>query len=40
MAQKILRVQMFGGFAMYYGGEAVIMNKVGNSKSVRLLVVR
>lgn len=37
MAQKILRVQMFGGFAMYYGGEAVIMNKVGNSKSVRLL---
>lgn len=37
MAEKILQVQMFGGFAMYYGGEAVILNKAGSSKSIRLL---
>lgn len=32
-----MRIQMFGGFSMYYGNEAVILNKSGNSKSVRLL---
>lgn len=35
--QKVLRIQMFGGFAMYYGDEAVMLNKAGSSKSVRLL---
>ena len=34
---KVLQVQMFGGFSMRYGGESVVMNKIGNSKSVRLL---
>lgn len=34
---KILRIQMLGGFAIYYGGEAVILNKAGSSKSIRLL---
>lgn len=28
---------MFGGFAMYYGRDAVVLNKAGSSKSVRLL---
>lgn len=37
MREKILRIQMFGGFAMYYGDEAVALNKTGNSKSIRLL---
>lgn len=37
MAEKALKVQMLGGFSMYYGGEAVTLNKVGSSKSVRLL---
>lgn len=37
MPEKILYVQMFGGFSMHYGREAITMNKVGNSKSVRLL---
>ena len=37
MSEKVLRVQMFGGFAMYYGDEAVTLNKAGSSKSVRLL---
>ncbi len=37
MAQeKVLRVQLLGGFAMYYGDEAVKLNKMGSSKSVRL----
>lgn len=37
MAEKTLRVQMFGGFSMYYGNEPVVLNKVGSAKSVRLL---
>lgn len=37
MSEKMLQVQMLGGFSMHYGNEAVIMNKIGNSKSVRLL---
>lgn len=40
MAQgKTLRVQLLGGFSMYYGGEAVIFKKMGSSKSVRLLQI-
>lgn len=35
--ERALRVQLLGGFAMYYGEEAVKMNKMGSSKSVRLL---
>ena len=35
--KKILRIQMFGGFSMYYGNDAVLLNKSGNSKSIRLL---
>lgn len=35
--EKVLRVQLLGGFAMYYGGEAMKLNKMGSSKSVRLL---
>lgn len=37
MSEKVLRIQMFGGFAVYYGNEAIALNKMGNSKSVRLL---
>lgn len=37
MSEMVLRIQMFGGFAMYYGGEPVALNKAGSSKSVRLL---
>lgn len=37
MKEKTLYVRMFGGFTMYYGDEAVILNKAGSSKSVRLL---
>lgn len=37
MSEKILRVQMLGGFALRYGGEAVVFNKAGTSKSIRLL---
>lgn len=37
MSEKVLRVQMFGGFAMYYDDEAVALHKVESSKSVRLL---
>lgn len=37
MEEKILYVQMFGGFSMRYGREAIVMNKAGSSKSVRLL---
>lgn len=35
--EKVLRVQLLGGFAIYYGEEAVKLNKMGSSKSVRLL---
>lgn len=35
--KKTLYVRMFGGFSMYYGKEAVALNRVRNSKSVRLL---
>lgn len=34
---RVLRIQMLGGFSMYYGEEALTLNKAGNSKSVRLL---
>lgn len=37
MAQKGLKVQMLGGFSIYYGEEAVALGKIGNSKSLRLL---
>lgn len=37
MQDETLHIQMLGGFAMYYGGEAVTLNKAGSSKSVRLL---
>lgn len=37
MQGKVLKVQMFGGFSMFYGNEVIIMHKIGNSKSVRLL---
>lgn len=37
VTEKILKVQMLGGFSMYYGREAVTLNKIGSSKSVRLL---
>lgn len=36
MQEKVLQIQMLGGFAMYYGGEAIALNKVGRSKSLRL----
>lgn len=39
MAEKVLRIIMFGGFAMYYGEDAVVLNKTGSSKSVRLLQI-
>ena len=35
--EKALRAQLFGGFAIYYGDEALKLNKMGSSKSVRLL---
>lgn len=34
---RVLRAQLLGGFSMYYGEEALILNKLGSSKSVRLL---
>lgn len=37
MSEKALRVQMFGGFSMYYGEESVALNKIGSAKSIRLL---
>lgn len=37
MSARVLQVQMFGGFVMRYGNEAITMNKIGSSKSVRLL---
>lgn len=37
MQEKVLRIQMFGGFAIYYGDESIVLNRIGNSKSVRLL---
>ena len=33
---RVLRIQMLGGFSMYYGDDALILNKAGSSKSVRL----
>ena len=33
---KVLRIQMLGGFAMYYGEDAVVLKKIGSSKSIRL----
>ena len=33
MPVKVLQVQMFGGFAMRYGNEAVTMNKIGTSNA-------
>lgn len=35
--EKVLRIQMLGGFAAYYGEKAVVLKKVGSSKSIRLL---
>ena len=35
--EKVLRIQMLGEFAMYYGDEAITLKKIGISKSVRLL---
>lgn len=35
--RKELRIQMLGGFSMYYGEEAIALNKIGKSKSLRLL---
>ena len=37
MPEKVLQIQMLGGFSMHYGNEDVVMNKAGSSKSVRLL---
>ncbi len=37
MSEKVLQIQMFGGFVMRYNNEVVVMNKAGSSKSVRLL---
>lgn len=37
MSEKVLHIQMLGGFSIYYGEEALTMNKMGSSKSVRLL---
>lgn len=37
MAEKGLKVQMMGSFAVYYGDEALTLKKAGGSKSVRLL---
>ena len=37
MQRKVLRIQMFGGFSIRYGNEAVALNKIGNSKAIRLL---
>ncbi len=39
MAEKELHVQMLGGFSMYYGDEAIALNKIGGSKSLRLLQI-
>lgn len=37
MMDKTLRIQLLGGFSMYYGDEALALNKTGGSKSIRLL---
>ena len=37
MASKVLQIRMLGGFSIYYGGKPVVFNKMGSSKSVRLL---
>lgn len=36
-SDKVLRIQLLGGFSMYYGEETLILKKLGSSKSVRLL---
>lgn len=37
MEKKVLHVQMFGGFSMRYGQEAISFRRTRNSKSVLLL---
>lgn len=37
MCEKQLRVQMMGGFSMYYGGSPIALKRTGSAKSVRLL---
>lgn len=37
MTDRALRIQMLGGFSVYYGDEALALNKTGSSKSIRLL---
>lgn len=37
LSSKVLQIRMLGGFAMYYGGEAITFHKAGSSKSLRLL---
>ncbi len=37
MTDKALRIQMLGGFSAYYGDKALTLNKMGSSKSIRLL---
>ena len=37
MGSKVLRIRMLGGFSIYYGEDPVVFNKMGSSKSVRLL---
>lgn len=37
MTEKILQIQLFGGFSIRYGEESVILNRKESSKSVRLL---
>lgn len=34
--ERVLRIQMLGGFAVYYGGKALTLKKAGSSKSIRL----
>lgn len=34
---RVLKIQLLGGFSMYYGEEALTLKRTGNSKSVRLL---
>lgn len=37
MIERELRIQMFGGFSIRYGGQTVSFNKTESSKSIRLL---
>ena len=34
---KVLKVQLLGGFAMYYGDQPVLLNRMRSSKAARLL---